>query len=233
MLTRNKKNYAGTMLVREGTVMSTPKLDLKGLSIKKVSTNKNTRNYFENVIKDTILSSGANISIKQVLNDFYEYEAELIEGLNAHKVDYLLPGKYGSFNNYKDPWRIMAVKATYLWNCLFPEDPIQEYEKVKMAKLLIPTYETIELDDNISDEIKSTIKKSIFENDNIKHLGAAVIALPLTTNIIPEWLIPYLNIDVMVADNLNAAMPIFEAMDLITTTYKQKKFMTNLVPIIV
>ena len=228
--TKNKKSYAGMMLVREGTVFETPKIDLKGLGIKKVSTNKNTRDYFENVIKNTILGSGNDISRGSVLREFYSYEHELQDGLNKHKVDYLIPGKYGNEGNYAFPWRIMAFRGVFLWNSLYDEDQIQDYDKVRLAKLTISSYDDIANDDNISQKHKDIIRMAIFENDEVKHIGANVIALPMTNTEIPAWLNDYLNIDVMVSDNLNAAMPIFETMDLQVTTYKAKKYMTNILP---
>ena len=231
MTTKNKKSYAGMMLVREGTVFSEPKIDLKGLGIKKVSTNKNTRNYFMDVITNTILGSAENINRGEVLGDFYEYENELQQGLARHEVEYLIPGKYGNEGAYAMPWRIMAFRAVYLWNSLYEEDQIQDYEKVRLAKLTITNYDMIANDDNISQKHKDIIRMAIFENENVAHLGATVIALPMTNNEIPSWMNPYLNIDVMVSDNLNAAMPIFETMELQVTTYKAKKYMTNILPI--
>ncbi len=231
MLTSNKKQYAGIVLVREGKVFKEPKIDLKGLSIKKVSTNINTRNYFMDVIKNNILDSKDSISTKQILNDFYSYESDLLDGLNNHKVEFLLPAKYGTFESYALPWRVMAVKAVKLWNSIYPEDEIQDYEKVRIAKLNIPRFETIEDDENIPQHIRDVIKQAVFENEAIQHLGAAVIALPMSHKELPQWLIPYLNNSLMVSDNLNAAMPIFEAMELQVTKYKQKKYMTNMLPI--
>ena len=45
-MTPNAKSYAGLVMAQEGKVFTSPKVDIKGLQIKKVSAAKETRRYF-------------------------------------------------------------------------------------------------------------------------------------------------------------------------------------------
>ena len=133
MTTSNKKQYAANMLVREGKVFEQAKLDVKGLSIRKVSVNKTTREYFLDIINDQLLGND-DVTHGDILYAFYDYETRLKEGIMSFDLSFLTPAKYGVFDNYANPWMIQAVRGVFIWNMLNPDEPIQEYSKVKLLK---------------------------------------------------------------------------------------------------
>jgi hypothetical protein len=64
----------------------------------------------------------------------------------------------------------------------------------------------------------------------LAHYGVKILALPLELEKTPEWLNPFIDVNTIVADNLNAAMPIFQSLEFLVTEIKAKKFMTNILP---
>ena len=227
MITRNKKQYCGNQLVREGKVLEKPKLDMKGLSIRKVSVNKTTRGYFTDLLQDEILGN-ENLTHGDVYYSFMDYERRLKAGLAQYDMSFLQPAKYGVFDNYAFPWRVPVVRGVYLWNLLNPENPILEFEKTRLIKLSITKFE--DLDERCPDDIKERIKKYIFDKEELAHYGVKILALPLELEKTPEWLNPFIDVNTIVADNLNAAMPIFQSLEFLVTEIKAKKFMTNILP---
>lgn len=229
LLTPNKKQYAGLQLIREGKVFETPKLDLKGLSIRKVSVNKNTRAYFTELIENEILGND-NFTHGDMYNAFLFYEQQLRAGLRSFDFSYLQPAKMGQIDNYAFPWRMPVVRAVFLWNLLNVAEPIQAFEKCRIIKVNITTPEQVH-NHPIPDDVKDVILNKIFPMEEFKGKGIKYFAIPFDHESIPDWIKPFIDIETITADNLNAAIPLYKSMEFITTSIKTKNYTTNIIPI--
>lgn len=226
MLTSNKKNYAGSIIKNENKILNPPKLDIKGLAVKKITVNRTVREFFTEIIKDDILAS-KEIDIALILNKFTILEERIRESLKKGEIDFTVPASVNAVDSYKTPYQINGVRAMLTWNYLYPNDTILPPEKINTLKLkgekiddLVSIYNTKEFD---------IIREKIFENENLKKYGLKVIALPKSVTSIPEWLIPLIDVDTIVADNLKNGMILLETLGIKVLTVTDVDYYSNII----
>jgi len=212
-LTRNKKNYSSITLVQEGKVLTPPEFDIKGLPIKKSSTNRIARKYFSNLLKEQILEPRV-VQPRSILNSYMAFEREVYTSLKERRdTVYLTPGKFTSLGAYKDPNKNSTVRAVTMWNTLCPQNKIQDYSRVN----IVPIKETKNADGfeylKEIDEGLYVNAVSIFKDhaDMFRSSGVKAIALPKKTKSIPEFLLPLIDTDKIVEANLKSAYTIMES----------------------
>jgi hypothetical protein len=219
MLTKNKKNYAGVIISKEGKLLDPPKDDIKGLDIKKVKTNISTRNYFQKILKDDILSCDV-IDPKAVIEKFIEYEKLVRDSLERFETNFLTPSKFGNPDSYVNAYKMMQVRCSLIWNELNPENTILPAEYIDVAKTKANTEEDFdrivkENLDYFSDEDLETLEKVknyVFHgHEEMKHFGFTSFAVRKTEEKYPSWLKPFLDTDTIVQDNINAAIILLES----------------------
>ena len=134
ILTKNKKQYAGIIVLQEGNLLEKPKFDIKGLDIKKVKTPKIARKYFGEVLeKDMLLCD--QIDPMSVFMKFIKFERQIYDSLTTGQTSFLKPSKFGSEDGYKKPGQIQAYRGVRLWNAMFPRKTIPDFSNVNLLKL--------------------------------------------------------------------------------------------------
>ena len=216
LLTGNKKNYASRVLLQEGVELPPHKqLDIKGLAIKKSNVNKNTSAFLQNLLRYDILQSEI-INTKNVLQELAKFEETVYNTFINGDITYMTPTKVNEIESYKAPLTQAAVRASIVYNLLYPENSITypaqiNMIKVKMKELadITPLYET-------EPEIYRTLKEKVYEDEDLKKYGITYFALPKSLDKIPDWLIPYIDIEEIIKDNLNNFLVILESIGLKT-----------------
>lgn len=233
MLTENKKNYASIVLMQEGRMYSNPKLDIKGLPIRKVSVNKNVRNYYSELLENDILKDN-EIDLSKIIGKYKSLESTIRDSLKRGEMLYSSPGVVNNILSYKDPFSIMTVKASYVWNALFPSDEITLNGKtnINVLKLNITSYDSLmkkleEMNLN-TPEIVSGFNE-IFSNERIVKDGINAIALPQTIKTIPELIRPFIDYDVMVNDAINSGIIMLKSLGFKELNIKSKQFPSNII----
>jgi len=211
MLTKNKKSYAGMIEAQEGKILSPPKKEIKGLQIKKVSTNKITREYFENIIINDILKS-ENVDVFKIFDKYNLYKEKVFtEMTNERSTVFTKPTKFNRINSYKEPYTQAAVKGTIIWNAIYKDNQIREFEKINILKLKPFSLEEIQTKLTDQPDIFNIIKETIYEDENLKKYGFEYISLPKKILKIPEWIIQFMDLDDVIEQNTTPATPILEA----------------------
>lgn len=212
-LTRNKKNYSSITLVQEGKVLTPPAFDIKGLPIKKSSTNRIARGYFSDLLENKILKP-REVSPREVLSGYMKFEREVYTSLKERRdTVYLTPGKFTALGAYKDPNKNSTVRAVTMWNTLNPNAKIQDYSRVN----LIPIREVKNADGflylkELDENLYNNAVKVFEENAQMfKSSGVKAIALPKKIKSIPEYLLPLIDTDKIVEANLKSAYTIMES----------------------
>ena len=85
MLTEAKKQYASKVTMQEGVLYKKADIDLKGLAIKKVSTNKRSRAKFEEILEKDILDDN-EIDITKIIRKYKLFEQEIATSLIAGRL---------------------------------------------------------------------------------------------------------------------------------------------------
>lgn len=226
MLTSNKKQYAGNLISQEGHILSPSKFDIKGLSIKKITVNPTIRNYFTEIIENDILKS-KEIKLNEIITKFKKLEDEIKTNILEGNISFTVPGNVNNIDSYKFPYRMPTVRGTIIWNALYPNQSIVPPEKINTLKLTIkelndlrPIFGTPEYD---------IIKKTIFDDKDFKEYGMTTIAIPKSVEKIPEWLIQFIAIDEIVADNIRNGIIILESIGMKTLNVLDKSYYSNII----
>lgn len=245
MLTPNKKNYASILLMQEGNIFNNPKLDIKGLPIRKVSVNKNIRDYYTEILENDILKE-KNINLSKIIGKYKELENIVSNSLSNGEINYVIPSKVNEIESYKLPYQIMAVRGTIAWNILYPNKEITMPNKINLIKLDIPSYDYIceyikNFNNNYSnyqknfdpidvDEYMKKINK-IYSNEKMVKDGFNVIAIPQTEKKIPDFLIGLIDVKTMTNDNIKPGIIMLKSLGFKTLDVLTKQFPTNILSI--
>lgn len=229
MLTENKKNYAGIINCQEGNILKKPKLDIKGLPIKKVSTNRIVRERFTDILEKNILKAD-NISLSKIFKRYTKLQKDITKSLKTGSTEFAMPGKVNEPSSYAIPIQQQTVRGSMLWNKLYPDQEIVYPDKVNYMKLNVnllkdednpneydmDVIERIVFNDKeLSDEEKSyivqTIKSVVYDNEEFAHYGFGIICFPKDVKKLPSWLVPFIDYNTITEDHLKAGHKIMES----------------------
>ena len=230
-LTRNKKNYSSITLVQEGKVLTPPAFDIKGLPIKKSSTNRIARNYFSDLLENQILKP-REVSPREVLQGYMRFEREVYTSLKERRdTVYLTPGKYTSWGAYKDPTKNSTVRAVTMWNTLNPNDKIQDYSRVNLIPIReVKNSEGFAYLKEIDEHLYENAIRIFEENAQMfRSSGVKAIALPKKKKSIPEYLLPLIDTDKIVEANLKSAYTIMESIGFVLLPNGNSKHFSSFV----
>lgn len=228
MLTPAKKQYALTVIQKEGNMYDIPKMDIKGLSIRKVNTNLTVRERYSDILENKVLFP-KKIDLSGIISEYKNLETEIKESLESGSADFALPGKANLAENYKNPFSILPFKATMIWNLMYPEHEINLPNKIKYVKVDINNYEHV-VETLNNDELISRFNK-VFENENLLTAtgGINAIAVPEGMDTIPETILPFVSIEEMVDLNTRAGTPILESLGFIPLSTTKYQLSTNII----
>ena len=258
LMTKNKKSYADAILMQEGKLIEKQKIDLKGLAIKKSNTNKIVGEYFTNLLKDNVILS-EEIKYSTIIRKYFDLIDNIKNSLNAGSIDFLTPARANELNSYDKAPNIMAIRAILLWNILYKEEQIMLPTNVNLCKIEITpdialiektirdyfNENKLELDEK---ELKVFLKRMEtainynfhmdknskgdevnIENALIKKGLINIIALPKSSSEIPLFIRPFINIDTICYDHLNAGTIILDALDVQTPSINDSLVPTNII----
>lgn len=223
--------------LQEGKIIKELKdqIDMKGMSIKKATVNNRTREVFTSLIEDKILRS-KEINLAEILGIFMKFELEIRNSLLNGETTFLTPAKINAISSYKLPEQIQSVRGTIIWNELYPENTIQTPDKINLIKIkgqlitdLKPIDGTREYD---------IISKTIFNIGDTKDktqkldlskYGFTVLGIPKSEEKIPDWVIPLIDINSIIDDNIRVGILILESLGLKLMTYNNKEYFSNFI----
>jgi hypothetical protein len=224
MTTRNKKAYGGVLIMQEGHMFEKPKMDVKGLAIRKVSVNAHVREYFTKMLKDEILTS-EDINLGKVFGIFMKLQKDIENSLRSGEVTYSQPAKVNELESYANPYRMQSLRGAIIWNALFPDQEIVLPTKVNLIKLTASNLEDIA--NKIPMEDYEIIKRTIFDNPELAKYGFTILSMPKSAKSIPDWLTPYIDIDTMVNDHVKSGIIMLESLGFKTLDILDSQFPTN------
>ena len=226
----SNKTDAGEILMQEGHIKEKPKLDIKGISIKKVTVPKYIREYFTDLIKQDILAC-PKISMSNIVGKYQKLEDIIRESIEDGSTEFIKPGKINQISSYQFPYRIPEVRGVMLWNAMYPENEITIPNKVNLVKTNLLTIDDIR-EANIPDEIKEKLLMELLvEDEELAKYGMSVIALPKNMERIPDWIVPYLNVSSHVIDNMKPGKIMLDSLGFKDITVGANQIATNIIDI--
>lgn len=207
---KSKKRYISKILLREGNLMNPPKNDIKGFDFKKATCSEYAEDRFMKIIQNYIIGS-ETIELKNIIKDLRNFENEVRESILSGERKFLPNGSAKEIAAYKDPASEQSVRGALAWNILNPDNVIDLPAKVSLVKMNIFTEDDIGDLKKTNPEVYNIIIEKIFNDDTnifvttkvkgtdvtVKKRGLQVLAIPSNATI-PEWAIPYIDINTMV-----------------------------------
>lgn len=214
LISSGKKNYVGLVEYKEGKYMDF-QLDVKGLPIDKISSNAEASDFFKGLVKYDILKSD-EIDIPEILSKLQDFQENMVRSLRNGERTFLKPVRVKEAKYYDNPLAQQAVRAVYLWNELYPEIEIEAPDTVYVAKLTLKREADLELIKDSDPEMYHKIKEKVFNSEipTIREKGVYVIAIPRLIEEIPNWILPYIDTDTIVHDNMKNIVRILESLSL-------------------
>lgn len=226
--TEVKKNYFSSVLLREGKAMG-GKLDIKGLSFVKSVMSEEVGNYFKSIIKTDIM--GNKINFATIIKKLNALASEIRTSLERGETVWCKPMSVKDFQKYKDPLSEMGIKAVMFHNFAIPEDPIELPENVKVIKVNMEKEKLLEPLRETNMEVYQNLINKVFRNPNKQiSQGINAFAVPQTDGKMPDWLIPFVNIDTIIEDNMKSFYPVLKSLGLeIINTRAKNTMYSNII----
>jgi hypothetical protein len=131
------------------------------------------------------------------------------------------------------------VRGAIVWNAIETEDQVVPPEKVNMIKM-----RAFDLNDPRLQALKlshpnkySAIAKTVFNDGvasptiDISRFGLSVISVPKSVDKIPDYLLPMIDLQTMVTNNMTNGYIILESLGVYTEEVKTTKYKSNIIEI--
>lgn len=214
ILTSGKKNYTSKLILQEGNVVPPHKsVDIKGLPIKKANVNSRTAKYLSDILDFEILSPN-DINVSSVLSKLKALETLIRDSLLNGEKDFATPAKVKELESYANPYRESQARCSMIYNLLFPDTPIVYPSHIFKIKTKIKKIDDMsDMYDN-NPEMYQLIKDRIFGDENLAHHGLNFFGFPRNLDRIPEFIIPYIDVDSIIQDNIKPMLSILSSIGL-------------------
>lgn len=220
-----KKNYIGIQTIQEGKMIPENKqLAITGRALGSAGLNEYVSSEILRIINDDVLKSkdyNPLVVYKEVMTIKNNIKKGLLEGDKTF-------GVYAKFNgaeNIKNPETTSNVRASLIWNDLYVEDYISPGDAIYVFNTTLMSIEDVEkIDDKFSD-IKEKLRRYVFSprsnNLDFSRFGLKTFAMPAygDTIKIPEWILPFIQIDLMCEKHLQPITSLFPSLLLSPCSY--------------
>lgn len=217
-----KKRYTASIVLREGNIIIPFKPEIKGVDFIKAGVSDDVEARFKKMLCDHILFSDT-LEIHELVRDVKQFEREIMMDLKSGGMTYLKHMQFKDISAYKNPWTQQAFKATMAWNAIYDENKIYPLDRISLLKTKIASLNDLEDLKQHNPDIYDKIIQNIYLNPadpEMKNVGLKLIAIPNTESGIPEWLIPYIDYDLIISDMIGSFKSILSALGLPEIQFK-------------
>jgi len=210
ILVDGKKIYAGWKVGELSVPLGKDsEIDIKGLSIKKSTVVKELRDSFSDILENNVLNC-EKIDAVEILYRFDKIEKDIRENLKSGTTVYLQPASVSGDGSYQIPERIAAWRGVQIWNTIYPEmtidlpgrvmqiriKPLDDYSYLKQEHPEIYEKIMIILENKVN--LLSTKYDGNSKMKSNKKDVLDIICIPYQLEKIPDWIIPLIDIDLIV-----------------------------------
>jgi hypothetical protein len=202
-----KKTYAGIISVREGMLLSTPKTDIKGGTIRGSTICNETRGFITSLIVDDILtpSMRGKLSAAELVKKIIAYEQKILtRSTEEGVVDYLKIWSLDNADHYADAIR-SAHYYWMAWEAIFGDK--YGHIALPIKAPCVPLKDKIPASywDWLKDNHPDTHKRWILFLQRNNNRMPGNIAIDTLYNKIPPELLPIIDWRPVITHNLNPA----------------------------
>lgn len=226
-LMNKKKRYAASIVLREGNINIPFKLEIKGVDFIKAGSSIDVTKRFTKMLEDHILFSD-NLELHELMRDLKSFEREIYYDLRNGGTKYLKLQMYKAAEAYKKvkdkntgnmvsrAWSLPVYRGAAVWNELYPDRKIYSLDRVNILKLIVTNENDLGIIKRDFPSEYDMVMKKVFmsPNPDIQKAGLKVIAIPTTVDVMPKWLIPLIDYDVIISDVISSFRSVLEALQI-------------------
>lgn len=199
-----KKRYMSSIKVREGNLLSKPKIDCKGNDYMKSGTSIAAFNVFNDIVINDMLNS-ESIDVAHIRNRLSEFSNQIHDNLKNGKTEFLPLLKVKEIAAYKDPYQQQQIRGAIMWNQLYPDKSMEFPVAASALKLLIAKPEDIDELQYTNPDIYTKLMqlfdhemcKKVSKNGKTENRGLGILMIPQNEKI-PDWCIPYIDYETII-----------------------------------
>lgn len=207
-----KKMYASSMFVQEGTPRDIHDIAVTGLSFKK----RDSAEFLEPImleLYDKYILTTDNISVEGLLDEYYALREKLFKEVR-HDTEYYKVLTVKGVEAYDKSKSLPAqMRGTIIWNALMPDEEI-----LPMDRAIVVPLKTEMMLQSGEMRIQKILDMSRVDDPKLKK--DIYICLPESYKHIPDWIQPYVDIDVLVDKLLGPFKQILGLFDVVTCDTK-------------
>jgi len=222
LITFAKKSYIGLMARQESHIFTEPELDVKGVNFFKSTASEATTKfiYDEILMNQLLVPKDDKVSLKRTYKKIYEFQRQIADKIKDGDMGFLKRGiRVKSKDAYAKPLSIGQYKAVYVWNKINSDkDRIELPSTVTIVKVNLKTRQDVgklapwtDVYEKVMDLFNNDpaigdywdIDKITKEKKLVKGKGIKAIALPNEYDEVPEWILEVIDVETLVADNMN------------------------------
>lgn len=234
MTTDAKKNYIGLIELKEGSRPKTPKLDIKGLQIRKSSVNVHVREELSDILEYDIMKAD-KMSVPVILRKITNVEDKIRASLLHGEKKFCSPAKVKDPRGYAKPLQQGGYRGAVIWNILNPDHRIELPAKLATLKLNITRPQHFkELETNYP-EVWEKLQVLFGPNavgevaDYFKAKGITILSMPLDVEELPEWTKNFICYDEIVTSSTKVMLPVLKSLALTTASSSQMSTFSNII----
>jgi hypothetical protein len=212
-----KKHYITLTKLQEGMEIKPPKIELHGLEIAKAETSQMTYDFFFGIIKDDIMYAD-NINVAKILAKIQRFKTMIKESLEHGEKTFLPIASVKEVEAYTNPFSEQGIRGVRAWNFLYPDMMVNLPDKVLLLHLICGKEKVFQANHGVIPQDKyELIDQEIFSSGekSIRTNGFGVIGLPQNIEKIPEWLIPIIDYDKIINNNVSKFNQILESLGIV------------------
>lgn len=214
--TDSKKHYITLTKLQEGVEIKPPKIEIHGLEMAKAETSEYTKNFFFNIIKEDIMYAD-KINVSEIMRKIQDFKLTIRHSLESRKKEFLPLKSVKEMEAYDHPYSEQGVRAARTWNLFYPDLQINLPDKFLVLAIACEKKKQFDALE-IPPKYREIIEEKIFNYDDksIRTSGFNIIAIPQNVELIPEWLVPLIDYDKIILDNVSKFNQILKSLGAVT-----------------
>lgn len=192
------------------------------------------------------------IDIAGVYRDYNAFASSIHNSTTEGNMDYAKPGVLKIIKSYKKPFQMQPVRASMVWNAIYPNEYIPQSSTFKILDLnvnmipasMIPSGEKDVdnnpimdpnpeffkfLEDNFSEAISKPLIDLFTSSSEMLQYGLTHIAIPHSVAKVPNELLPFIDVGVITNNVLSKGNILLESLGFVVVKSRKRQFVSNII----
>lgn len=224
LLFNMKKNYIGIQTIQEGRMLPPHKqLAITGRELGAAALNEYVSSKILSIINDDVLRADEFNPLK-VYKDVVEVRNHIKDSIHRRDRTFGVYAKFKGADSVKNPETTANVRGTLIWNNIYPQDTIAPGDAIYVFSTTLYSEEDLDKIPDTYKDIKENIRNYVFRprgHLDFSRFGLKTFVMPADgdTLEIPEWILPFIDVNDLCEKHLHPIVALFPSLLLSPCTY--------------